>query len=698
MIDFARRWWRIGLGVVAFLFVVWLFRVKHVTFSEFNSALALGITQGLVYGLLALGIVLVYKGSRTLNFAQPYFGLVAAFLCWWFTYNGKLWGVQIMPLEAGSNLRFVISAAIALVLIGLYGFGVEHGVIRRLGNAPRLVTLVATIALAQGAVGLVQLLFNRTETQANTRRALPTLLTWDFEVGTRVVTGADIQVLILAPLICAGLALFFKRSKFGVGIRAAAENADAARLLGIPVARVSSFTWIAGAVLAGVAGILITEVRNSLDIASLGNGFLVRALAAALVGGLTSLPGAMVGGVLVGASEAIIATTFDGQEGVPETLLFVIVLGVLLFRPGGLFGQAERTQEAAAFVPAIRDLPARLRATGAAKALRVHGWVLVVLAVGVGMVTGGPTTGILTLVAIYAMVGVSLTVLMGLAGQISLGHWAIVGVGAFGMSNLVTKANVPYFIALPITVVLGMVVSLVIGLPALRIRGLYLAIATLAFALSCDFFFFRNPWVTRGTAGVDLQPPKYGPLDLDAISNRPLYFLTCVFLLLSMLIVRNLKRGKAGRGFLALRENEKAAETLGIGLTSYKLVAFAVSGGIASLAGALYATLNDGARQVAFPTDRSLVLVAMVMIGGLGSLQGAVLGATLVFGIRDLLHFNNPWIVPIGTGILLLVVLIRARGGAAGAVALGRERLVASLEEPYMSPPPTPTEPAGART
>jgi ABC-type branched-subunit amino acid transport system permease subunit len=660
------------------------------SFDQITSSLAIGVTQGLVYGLLALGIVLVYKGSRTLNFAQPYFGLLAAFLCWWLTYQGRLFGLQLMPLAAGSNLRFVLAAVVSLVLIGLYGFGVEHGVIRRLGNAPRLVSLVATIALAQGAVGLVQLLFNRNDEQAATARRLPTLLTWSFEVGSRVVTGADLQVLILAPLVCAGLALFFTRTKFGVAIRAAAENADAARLLGVPVGKVSTFTWVVGAVLAGVAGILITEVRNSLDIASLGNGFLVRALAAALVGGLTSLPGAMVGGLFVGVAEALVTTAAGGREGVPETLLFVVVLVVLLFRPGGFFGQPERTQEAAAFVPAIRELPARLRDTGAARALRVHGWVLVVVAIGIGLTTSAKTTGILTLIAIYAMVGVSLTVLMGYSGQISLGHWALAGVGAFGMSNLVTTFHVPYLIALPITVVLGMVVSLVIGLPALRIRGLYLAIATLAFALSCDFFWFRDDRIGGATAGVDLQPPRYGFLDLDAISNRPLFVFTCVLLLGTMLVARNLRIGRSGRGLLAIRENEKAAATLGIRLTTHKLIAFAISGGMAALAGALHATYLDGARQAAFPTDRSLVLVAMVMIGGLGSLQGSVLGAILVFGLKDLLHFENPWLVPIGTGVLLLVVLIRARGGAAGAVAIGRERLVASLEEPYLPAPPAP--------
>src|SRR3954447_18262115 len=290
--------------------------------DQLVAYIAIGVSAGLVYGLLAVGIVLIFKGSKTLNFAHPYFGLLCAFLAWWLTARASF-----LPFSQGSGPRFVVAALIALALIGLNGLVVEREVIRRLRDAPRLVVLVATIALAQGSLGLVQLLFERNQ-KAQVLRTLPPVLHTSFTVGSKVVTGAEIQVLILTPLICVGAALFFTRTKFGTAVRAAAENREAARLLGISADRVSAFTWIAGSVLAGVAGILITEVRGSLDVASLSTGFLVRGLTAALVGGLTSLPGAIVGGLAVGIGESLIGYTTDFRSGWAETLLFVVVIAI----------------------------------------------------------------------------------------------------------------------------------------------------------------------------------------------------------------------------------------------------------------------------------------------------------------------------------------------------------------------------------
>lgn len=649
--------------------------------SQFLGYLAIGVSAGLVYALLALGIVLIYKGSRTLNFAHPYFGLLCAYLCWWLTSNAKLFGVQLMPFAADSRPRFALAIVVSLVLIGLNGYGIEHGVIRRLKGAPRLVMLVATIALAQGSLGTVLLLFNRNEAQASVFKRLPPLLSWSFEVGTRVVTGAEILVLIVAPVVCISLALFFTRTKFGVAIRAVAENAEAARLLGISAARVSTFTWVVGSLLAGVAGILITGVRGSLDISSLSTGFLVRGLAAALVGGLTSLPGAVVGGLLVGVAEAMLRWRTNDTPGVPETLLFLVIIAILAFRPQGLFGQREETEDKVAFVPTLKDLPARLRATPAAKAVRWVGVIVVIFAIGVSMVTNSRTNGVLTLVVLYAMVGVSLTVLMGYTGQISLGHWGLVGVGAFAMANLHTRLHVPYLVALPLCVMIGMVVSLVIGLPALRIRGLYLAVATLAFNLAAQLYIFKSRLIAGSTAGLTLDPPRLGPLDLDAPSRRPIFFFSLAMLGVSMLVARNLARTRTGRGFFALRENEKAAATLGVGLTRYKLLSFAVSGGLAALAGAVYVTYLGFTDSNVWDTSKSLLLISIVMIGGLGSLSGSVMGAFIVIGLPQLLDFANDWLVTIGTGILLIVVIVRAPGGLAGLVQRGRQGVVGGLHE-----------------
>ena len=669
--------------------------------SQALGYLAIGISAGLVYGLLALGIVLVYKGSRTINFAHPFFGLLCAYLTWWLASRGVLFGVQIMPFDPDTGPRYALALVLGLVLIGLWGFGAERRVMWPLRNQPRLMTLVATIALAQGSFGTALILFNRNEEQNFAFKRLPVLIDASIQVGTRYVTGADLQVLIVVPVICIGLAIFFTRTRFGVGIRAAAENGEAARLLGISAERVSKFTWVMGALLAGIAGILITQLRGVLDISTLSTGFLVRGLAAALLGGLTSLPGAVVGGLFVGVAEAFLKWWTNDAPGVPETLLFVIIIGILIFRPGGLFGQREETEDKVAFVPTLKDLPAKLKGTAAARAVRFSGALFVAFAVLISLVTNSKTNGIFTEVAVYAMVGVSLTVLMGFTGQISLGHWGLAGVGAFSVANLFTRLGIPWLLSLPLVVLIGMVVSLVIGLPALRIRGLYLAVATLAFNLAAEFYLFKSRFVGGSTAGIVVDRPKYGPLDLGSPTNRPIFLFSLGMLLLSMLVARNLARTRTGRGFFALRENEKAAATLGVDLTRYKLLAFAVSGGIAALAGALYVTYLGFAESTTWTTARSLILIAIIMIGGLGSLMGPALGAFVVVGLPLLFDFANDFVVAIGTGILLITVIVRAQGGLAGLVFRMREAIVRGLagfeQAPPSGPAPAPPTPEPAR-
>ena len=650
----------------------------------FLSYLAIGVTEGLVYALLALGMVLIYKGSRTINFAHPYFGLITAFVCWWLTAKASFFPFSLMPFRAGTTPRFLLAVVLSLAFIGLYGYGIEHGIMRRLRRAPRLVTLVATIAIGQGALGLVTIVFNRTPDQQATARVIPSIIHTHFIIGRRVITGDDITVLIVTAIVCAVAAYFFIRTKFGVAVRAAAENGDAARLLGISADRVAAFVWIAGSVLAGVAGILVSEVKGGgVDITTLSLGFLVRGLTAALIGGLTSLPGAVLGGLIVGITQNMLVWKFPSpsQQGLPELALFIFVVVVLFFRPGGLLGQREDTEDKVGFVPVLRELPARLRGSAAAKAYRVVASIIVVAVIASGFRTSAATAGLLTRMVAVAIVGVGLTVLMGFSGQISLGHWALAGVGGFATANFVTRLHIPYLIAIVLAIGFGMLVSLAIGLPALRIRGLYLAIVTLGFNLACQVYLFKQEFLGGSSAGRDLQPPKLGPLDLGNANNRPLLLFAILCLGLALLVARNLSTTRTGRGFFALRENEKAAATLGVRLIRYRLMAFAVSGGIAALGGAVYASSLGHVRAVDYQAPDSLVLIAIVMVGGLSSPWGAVFGALVIRGIPDLVKFNNAWIVPIGSGVLLIIVIVRARVGIAGFFAYIRERVVRAVDE-----------------
>ena len=676
--------------------------------TQFLSFLVLGVIQGMTYGVIALGMVLIYKGTRVLNFAQPFMGLFAAFMCWylagtpsqigasaigqgietgpafirWLQYPMFLW-----PFDVGTNPRFVIAAFWSLIIVMAVAHGVERDVMRRIERAPRIVSLVATIALLLGLLGTTNILFNRTEAQSTTPRSLPVLLpdSWSFGIGNLTVTAAYIQILFVVPIVALAAAAFFKYTKFGVAIRAAAENKEAAQLLGISARRVSSFTWVIGGFVAGLAALLIIPARGSLDVGSLSFGLLVRALAAALVGGLTSLPGAFVGGIVVGVAE-FLTRWRTATVGVPETVFFGIVIAVLAFRPGGLFGVPERLREEAAIAPSIRDLPRRLlrnAVTGRARATFVV--VGIMLLSTASLATGPFTNGILTEVLVMATAGVALTVLIGYAGQISLGHFALVGVGAFAAGNLYDHSPIPFPLVFPLVALIGMAVALVIGLPALRIRGPYLAVVTVAFALACANWIFRLQAIAHGTTGVTFTLPDYGWLDLSSDTNRPLFFFAFGIFLVCSWVAWNFKQSRTGRGFFSLRENEKAAATLGVELTRHRLLAFMLSGGMAALAGSVLIMRRSSVAALDFPVETSILLVAMVIIGGLGSLIGALAGAFFLFGLNPLLSEALgtaswvPYAVTFGSGIILILVLTRFRGGLAGLVMLPRDPVVEGL-------------------
>ncbi|MGH2758814.1 MAG: ABC transporter permease, partial [Actinomycetota bacterium] len=545
--------------------------------TEFLSFLVLGLIQGMTYAVVALGMVLIYKGTRVLNFAQPFMGLFAAFLCWYLTgtpgsaATGVGQGIEtgpafirwleypmvLFPFDVGSRPRFVIAAFWSLVLIAVIGQRLRNDVMKHLEKAPPLVGLVATIALLLGFISFTQILFLRTEAQATAGKGLPVLLPTSihFNIGVFRVTSAYLLILIVVPVLAVAAALFFKYTKFGVAIRATAENRDAAQLLGISANRVSNFTWMMGGFLAGLAALLIVPAQGSLDVSSLSFALLVRALAAALVGGLTSLPGAFVGGLVVGVAE-FLTRWQTATLGVPEVVFFLMVIAVLAFRPGGIFGLPERVQEVVALTPSIRDLPRRLARHRLSTWARVTAVLIgVMLVSAISLATGPFTNGVITDVTVMATIGVALTVLIGYAGQISLGHYALAGVGAFAAGNMYDLGPVPFPLVFPVVMVIGMLVALLIGLPALRIRGPYLAVVTLAFALACSQWIFNWKTIARGTTGVTMTPQDYGWLNLASETNRPVFFFAFGAFLLCAWIAYNFNRSRTGRGFFSLREN-----------------------------------------------------------------------------------------------------------------------------------------------
>ena len=266
-----------------------------------------------------------------------------------------------------------------------------------------------------------------------------------------------------------------------------------------------------------------------------------------------------------------------------------------------------------------------------------------------------------------AMVGLSMNVLAGYAGQISLAHAVLYGTGAFTLGNLVTRAGVPWMIALPIAGLVTALVTLAIGFPALRIRGLHLGIATLGFQFVMNRVVFRQGFLTGGSAGIDIERPHLFGVSMD---SEQAYLLVVLSVLVVILFIdRNLTRSRAGRAFFALRQDEQVASSFGIPVARYKLLAFAISGFYAGVAGALFGTLAGDVTNELFDFTVSIEFLVFAVLGGLGSRAGTAVGGAFPVLLRSVLAFMR-WSGVLLGGILLVFTLLRYQGGMAGQ---GRE-------------------------
>lgn len=282
------------------------------------SILVQGLALGAIYGLLAIGLVLVFKATRVINFAQGEFGTIGAYLAWFLIMRAHLpWGVGLL-----------ISAA----LVGGIGYLWERFVIRRMLDGPKLTMAVATLGLMI-LLGFIGIRFG------------PRILRQPFagrgpELFGTLIPPARLLAIAMAIVVGGGLYLFMKRTTFGLGLLAAAQDPIAVRLMGIRLRHLSAFTWIVAAASGGLAGVLIvTSLGGDIRPFAVTTIF-VQALAAALLGGMTSIPGAFAGGILVGVIQVFLGTTLSGVPGIQDAGVFVILLATLLLRPQGLFGRA----------------------------------------------------------------------------------------------------------------------------------------------------------------------------------------------------------------------------------------------------------------------------------------------------------------------------------------------------------------------
>ena len=651
MSDRTQQFRRIGVGVAATIGV--LFVTNALGWETPASVMTLGATIGMTYGLLAVGLVLVYRSSRIINFAH---GEVGAFAAALFGLATASWGLTyylVLPLAV------LVGAGTAAVT--------EIAVIRRLRKAPRLMSIIATIGVGQFLVLFG--LFVNSQAGRGDRYPVPPGFP-SFNIGAYTVTPAYTGMMVFAPLVVIGLAAFLKYSKYGLAIRSAAANPEAARMAAIPASRMSALAWALSGGLSAMTAILTQPTRGFSSGETFGPSMLLRALAVAVLAKMDSLPAALVAGIGLGVVEQLLLWNRP-EASLVEVVLFAAILGTLLLQKQR--GGRDEEKGSWASVQALRPVPEKLQQIWAVRNLGlVLGLaVLAVAAFLPQVISSGASIKLVTMMG-FAAVSVSVGIVTGLGGQLSLGQFAVAGVGAW-VSYEVSRRIGHFELAFLYAGIAGAIASLVIGLPALRIKGLFLAVTTLSFALVMPAYFLPLPWMLDG--GQAPGRPIVGQTPLT--SARLYYWFALPVLALVLLLARNIRRGGFGRLLIAVRDNEDAARAFTIRASMVKIQGFLLAGFVAGVGGALYGHALSRISATTFPTSASIAVVSMAVIGGISLLSGPLLGVLFVIGIPAFLPLDSGGLAASALGQLLVIMYLPA--GLGGLVQPVRDRIVKLL-------------------
>ena len=657
-----------------------------------NGVILGGAVIGALYGLVAMGLILVYKANRIINFAQAELGAVPA--------------VVGLLLIARHGWPYLLVLPMVLVASVVMGGVVEVGLIRRFSKAPRLILTVVTIG-----VGFLLLIFEfyaKKWVGGNLKDVLSLTFPTPFQhlrwrMGPATLTGDHLFAIAVVGALVVALGAFFKYTDIGIAVRASAENGERASLLGIPVARISTIVWALAAVLSSIGVFLRTPLIGLPLTGFVGLQVLLYGLTAAVIARMDSLPLAFFGGMGIGIIEN--SVQFGTHRAALSTsVMLVVILIALLAQQGKMSRALESETSSWQSVKEFRPIPKELRQVPEIVTGRlVLGLIVGGLVLAAPWLLGDQQTPQATNMVLYAIIGVSLVILTGWAGQISLGQYAIAGVGSAVAGGLAANHHLDFFLCVIIGALAGAAVAVLIGLPALRIPGLLLAVTTLAFAFTVQDFVLRREFfawlVPKDNSFVD-RPRLWGRLDMAEPSkvfgvtitaDGKFYFLCLAFLLLALAMAKSLRRNRSGRIFLSVRDNARVAQAYGVNPRTTRLAAFAISGLLAGMAGALLAYQNTVFSPGGFAPEKSIALFVMAVIGGVGSLTGAILGALYVVGLPLLPGLKNVQFVDFLTsGLGLLLVLFFLPGGLSEGlyrlrdmilrkVAANRDILVPSL-------------------
>ena len=611
-----------------------------------NAAIAQALVYGALDALFAIGLVLVYRAGRIINFAQASLGIIGAMLFLMLT------NIQGWPFL----LAFPASLAVAAVT----GFFVEVLVIRKLSKAPRLALTVVTIGVGQILIavsGFVPLLFIEEGSEFIPQAVRTPFSSIEWQWFPLTFSGDHVLVAVLALGVMGGLAAFFRLSSTGIAVRGAAENSDRAELLGVSVNNLSSVVWVIAAALSGLTALLTILVSPGgflgAGVGGLSAGLLLRGLTAAVIGRLDDLPRTVAASLAIAVFDRAMFWTFD-NTAITNVALLAVIMGTLFLQRSKLARTDEGAASSWAASEEIRGIPTELKdlpqvQTGVRRAR----FLLLGIAAAYPWVMSPAQTSLGSFYVIYGIVVISLVVLTGWGGQISLGQFAFVAFGAVVGGALMEKTGLPFVLALLVASLGGAGLAVIVGLPAMRIKGLFLAVTTLGFGVVTATVFLSDKffgWLIP----TSIERPKV--LFLDAADERVFFYLCLAGLAFAYWVARGLRQSRAGRVLIAMRENERTAQSFGINRVRTRLATFAISGFLAAFAGVLLGLQQGAIRPNAFASGQSPLIFLIAVIGGLGSVGGALVGVLYVALVSIFVPLPIMQQILIGVGVILILL------------------------------------------
>jgi ABC-type branched-subunit amino acid transport system ATPase component/branched-subunit amino acid ABC-type transport system permease component len=636
--------------------------------TDFLQFAVLGLGTGAVLAVMAQGIIVIHRGTGVLNLAHGVEAMLGAYLYY--------------HLSRTVEMADHLAIALSILCVCLVGGLIHLVVMRPLAGASPLVRVVATLASVMVIQSGVVLYFG-----SERKVVLPYLPNDVHTIGGVGIPLDRIVMMAVALALALGLGLSFHRTTLGLGVLAAAENPRAAAALGWSTNAIAALAWSLGSGLAALAGILVVPL-SGLDSAGMTD-VLIGGLAAALVARFSSLWLATAGGLAIGMAQSILPQ-YISQQGVPEIVPFAVIVVVLVLRGAQLPGKSHGRLKLPELGPK------------AISSRRVAGWLVAATALVYALPVSW-TNG-LRISLIAALFILSVVVLTGYAGQLSLGQYALGGIAAYVSGRLVAATGAPFELAFVLGVLAAVVFGLLFALPALRTRGVDLAVVTLGLGLAIQKVVFENADYTGGISGTSVGRTRILGIEVDALSEPRRYAMVALLALaVCGLGVSNLRRSPAGRRLVAVRANERAAAALGVNVTSAKLYAFGVSAAVAGVAGILMAFANRVIVYEFIGPLQSISVVTLGVLGGVGYVSSGVLGGQFwsggigasfgrLLGIDDL----GQWLI-LGTGVVVILLLVQDPNGMASHMRHTGERVLALLRSTFRrsggSQPPGPEDP-----